>query len=306
MLMPVLTPSRRSSEMTACAAPLYEASPGRQRDLAGQVLGDHVVALLQHLLDDGRQRRRGHAGQDGGVGRAGLGRGGNPVTWMPSATSRLPNDSAAIRAGSVARGRRLYGSSESSGRPAGVSRPWSTSSGTIEGRDVAGATEEAARAGRQQGAGVQRGVVGKAYRPVAAGRQRLRRGGGQAGESGRAGVVLGRELVDGQRRVTAADQDDAVRRGPVTTRVANRAPAPSAARPAAAVASLAVAGRGGGLAAVFGQQYAPGGRVRDHGRYLRAERGGGQRACLPAPTAARWPWAAPRSWCRRSGRRRRP
>ena len=36
-----------------------------------------------------------------------------------------------MAAGSVERGCRLYGSSESSGVPAAVSRPWSTSSETI-------------------------------------------------------------------------------------------------------------------------------------------------------------------------------
>ena len=56
---------------------------------------------------------------------------GMPVTWMPSAVSRAAKDPAATAAGSVERGCRLYGSSESSGVPAAVSRPWSTSSDTI-------------------------------------------------------------------------------------------------------------------------------------------------------------------------------
>ena len=38
---------------------------------------------------------------------------------------------AACAAGSVDRGRKLPGSSASSGAPLGVSRPWSTSSGVI-------------------------------------------------------------------------------------------------------------------------------------------------------------------------------
>ena len=56
---------------------------------------------------------------------------GDPVTRMPSAASRAANEAAATPAGSVLRGRRLYGSSESSGAPAGLSRPWSTSRETI-------------------------------------------------------------------------------------------------------------------------------------------------------------------------------
>ena len=56
---------------------------------------------------------------------------GGPVTWMPSAASKAANEAAAMPAGSVVRARRLYGSSESSGAPAVVSRPWSTSRAAI-------------------------------------------------------------------------------------------------------------------------------------------------------------------------------
>src|ERR1700722_3459132 len=56
---------------------------------------------------------------------------GGPVTWMPSAVSRPAKALAAMAAGSWERAARLYGSSESSGWPAGVSRPWSTSRGTM-------------------------------------------------------------------------------------------------------------------------------------------------------------------------------
>jgi hypothetical protein len=63
---------------------------------------------------------------------AGAGRGaGEPVTLMPSAVSRETNEAAAVPAGSVLRGLRLYGSSESSGVPSVASRPWSTSSAVI-------------------------------------------------------------------------------------------------------------------------------------------------------------------------------
>src|SRR5205823_12073157 len=56
---------------------------------------------------------------------------GVPVTWMPSAVRRVAKDAAATTAGSVLRARRLYGSSSSSGSPAVVSRPWSTSRAEI-------------------------------------------------------------------------------------------------------------------------------------------------------------------------------
>jgi hypothetical protein len=53
------------------------------------------------------------------------------VRAMPSCLSRPANASAATPAGSSDRGRRLYGSSESSGAPDFPSRPWSTSSELI-------------------------------------------------------------------------------------------------------------------------------------------------------------------------------
>src|ERR1700730_8061599 len=56
---------------------------------------------------------------------------GEPVTWMPSAASRPVKALAGMAGGAWGRAARFDGSSESSGWPAGVSRPWSTSRGTM-------------------------------------------------------------------------------------------------------------------------------------------------------------------------------
>ena len=54
-----------------------------------------------------------------------------PVTRIPSALRKAAKAWAAWAAGSSDRGRKLPGSSASSGAPPGVSRPWSTSSEVI-------------------------------------------------------------------------------------------------------------------------------------------------------------------------------
>ncbi len=185
----------------------------RQGDLAGDVLRDQVVALLQHLLHDGRQRRRGHA-RDGG---------GAPWRLLHR---RRSGDADTVRG---EQGR------ERSGRHArGVGRPRAEVAGVVgvfrrarRGQpplihlkrhdlgDVSGADVARRPAGRETGAGVQRRVVADADGPAALRLQRPRRRRGQFSQRGRVGIVLGRERVHRERRIAAADQDDAVRGGAV-------------------------------------------------------------------------------------------
>ena len=56
---------------------------------------------------------------------------GLPVTVMPSPCRNAANAETAMPTGSADRARKLTGSSASSGVPAAVSRPWSTSSEVI-------------------------------------------------------------------------------------------------------------------------------------------------------------------------------
>ena len=65
----VSTPASVRAWVTACAAPSKLAGVRGECDLAGQRLGQHVVRLGQHLLDQPRDRRGLHRGQVGAVGR---------------------------------------------------------------------------------------------------------------------------------------------------------------------------------------------------------------------------------------------
>ncbi len=130
-LIGVVTPSRRSSVTIASAAPANVA--GSPIAIARCLAMFSAITLLLSssicpaIADSGGELTLASTGAlAGAVAGDGL-----PLTAMPSRRSRSANADTVRPTGSVVRGAKLSGSSESCNAPPGVSRPWSASSASI-------------------------------------------------------------------------------------------------------------------------------------------------------------------------------